>query len=166
MANSKKHLHPRRFGNAIVAAIVGSMLACMFAGCGADNALEERMKEFRYTPERLTREVTLRLEQVAETRRRSERTDAATEAIQSLEAERGTDGGRPDPNSMEAIVSDVVTKFASMEAFDDTTLESNTAARQTFFDSIEASEDIDEKVKSTFLEKLKADLPPVVKPEP
>jgi len=143
--------------------LLGSLLIGLSAlpGCGGESAMDARRKEFRYTPERLATEVIGRMEITAQARQREPRVDGRTAAIQELEADRGGDGGRPNPNSIGAIVTDVVGKFRSMESFDDVTSETAQAARDSFMKSIESAEKLPSTMKTEFLKKLEDELPPL-----
>jgi len=138
---------------------------CVFSlllhGCGSDDPFTDRLKEFRYTPESLSAEVVPRLQMASNQKQPVRSVDARTSAIQSLEAGRGGDGERPNPNSLDAIVIDVVGKFRSMESLDDTTPESNQAARESFFTSIDSTADVPVPVKEKFAKLVREQLPPL-----
>ncbi len=74
--------------------------------------MKRRMEEFRYTTDQLADELAPRL--VAMSRSgdsRSKGPDAVSQRMAEIEADRGGDGDRPDPNSLEAIVTDAVVKI-------------------------------------------------------
>lgn len=91
-------------------AFAGILLVALL-GCGAEDPMKLRMDEFRYTTDQLADELAPRL--AASQRPRgpgSSGPDAATQRMAEIEAVRGGDGDRPDPNSLDAIVMDAVVK--------------------------------------------------------
>lgn len=75
------------------------------------------MKEFQYTTDSLAEEIIGRLKNAATAQRRAASDgNSRAEMVRQMEADRGGDGDRPDPNSLEAIVDDCASKIRHMES--------------------------------------------------
>lgn len=84
----------------------------VLSGCGTEDPMKRRMEEFRYTTDQLADELTPRLVAMGRSGDLpSKGPDAVSQRMAEIEADRGGDGDRPDPNSLGAIVTDAVVKI-------------------------------------------------------
>ncbi len=93
-----------------------SSAVCLAAlGCGQESALESRMKEFAYSVDALADDLAPRLAQARLSPKTAAR-NARADAVSQMEAERGGDGDRPDPGTVEAIARDAAAKIQTMKS--------------------------------------------------
>lgn len=105
-------LQPKKSFHLSIGLVFASTVFFVLPGCGTDDPMKLRMEEFRYTTEQLADEVVPRLAAMSRAADApSKGPDAASQRMAEIEASRGGDGDRPDPNSFEAIVLDTVVKI-------------------------------------------------------
>lgn len=84
-------------------------------GCETQNAIDMRSAEFAYTPEKLGTELANRLKAASDSRARSKAESELGADVRERESDRGGDGGRPNPASVEAIITDAIVKIKGLE---------------------------------------------------
>ena len=100
--------------------IISAMLlvsVAMTGGCDyRSTALEDRMKDFQYSTDTLGEEMINRLKtaHVGKARKRQS-TNSRAARVSEMEAGRGGDGDRPDPNSVEVIAADCAAKIRPIQ---------------------------------------------------
>lgn len=125
--------------------------ACLVSGCGSESPLKDRQKEFSYTADTLAEELIGRLSTMNARKPRPQRANPKAEEVSRLEADRGTDGDRPDPNSMEALVADAVAKARNAEEFG-----AGEHVLEDVLEKISASEQVPADVKAEFVAAVQA----------
>jgi hypothetical protein len=122
------------------------------SGCSPDDPLQRRQAEFRYTTDSLVEELIPRLKRVNESsaRRAGGPSDLARE-VAEREAGRGGDGNRADPNTVDAIVADVVGKLSGLAV-----AESEPPAAEQVLDKLAQSNEVPQDVLQEFATKLRA----------
>ena len=133
-----------------------ALITCAFlCGCsGGENAIEQRAEEFRYAPQSLADELVPRLRQAAASYSSTIQQTKKGSEVASLEADRGGDGDRPNPNSLDAIVADTVSKLQSMDA--DATGTVSSEQVDALMQIIQAASDLPGSIKTSFGDKLRA----------
>lgn len=120
------------------------------SGCGSEDPMKLRMAEFQYTMEQLADELVPRLAaSQRSTARANRRVDEASRQMAEIEADRGGDGDRPDPNSLDAIVTDVAVKLEGMSAG-----QNPQPMAEELFTLLAGKPDVDESVLSEFKSRL------------
>jgi hypothetical protein len=120
------------------------------SGCGGDDPMKRRMAEFRYTTDQLAEELVPRLAASKRSASRANtRVDEATRQMAEIEADRGGDGDRPDPNSLDAIVADVAVKLNGISSG-----QSSQALAEELVQLLTGKQGVDESVLSEFKSRL------------
>ena len=130
------------------------LITLFLAGCGSQSALDLRSAEFAYTPEKLGQELSNRLKEASASRARSKADDARGADVRERESDRGGDGDRPDPNSVEAIVADAIVKIKNIQAA------GTEDATDQVLKIVAAAPDISADIKSEFESGVKAGMAP------
>lgn len=124
-----------------------------WSGCSPDDPLQRRQAEFRYTTDSLVEELIPRLKRVNESsagRAGGGPSDLARE-VAEREAGRGGDGNRADPNTVDAIVADVVGKLPGLAV-----AESDPPAAEQVLDKLAQNNEVPQDVLQEFATKLRA----------
>lgn len=122
------------------------------SGCSPDDPLQRRQDEFRYTSDSLAEELIPRLKRAneSEARRGGGPSDLARQ-VAEREAGRGGDGNRADPNTIDAIVADVVGKLPGLPVS-----ESDPPAAEQVIEKLAQSNEVPQDVLQEFSTKLRA----------
>ncbi|XZE21738.1 hypothetical protein SH449x_001643 [Pirellulaceae bacterium SH449] len=93
------------------------LLGLSFTAVSCDNqsALDKRMDEFRYTVDSLAETIAPRLALVGD--KATSKTSTPGRGGEDIDAGRSSqpEDSRPDPNSMESVVAEVITKFDNID---------------------------------------------------
>lgn len=127
----------------------------LLLGCEyRSTALEDRMKDFQYSTESLGKEVINRLKNAHVGKARG-KTSANSRAakVSEMEAVRGGDGDRPDPNNVAVVAADCAAKIRLMQ-------EQGGAegAADAIISQVEADTKIKQDVREAFATSLREEL--------
>ncbi|RCS43529.1 hypothetical protein DTL42_18710 [Bremerella cremea] len=134
-----------------------ALLGCILGGSGCEyqsTALNDRMADFQYSVDSLSQEMITRLKSahIGPARKKSSANSRASQVSQ-MEADRGGDGDRPDPNSVTAIAVDCAAKIKHMQS-----LKEDDGAVDAVLKQVNAATDIKEDVRKAFAESLQEEL--------
>lgn len=124
-----------------------------WSGCSQDDPMQRRQNEFRYTSDSLAEELIPRLKRVNETasRRSGGGPSDLARQVAEREAGRGGDGDRADPNTIDAIVADVVGKLPGLAVS-----QGDPPAVEQVINKVEQSNEVPADVLQEFATKLRA----------
>lgn len=135
--------------------------ACCFSlflcGCSRVDPLEARSQEFAYTAESLAEEIVSRL-QMTQPKGAAPVSNPRADEVARMEADRGSDGDRPDPNSVEAIVLDTVAKLQQMAR-----VSGEKFGYEVLVEELKANEQVDRTLRDDFIQQLEAAFQPTSK---
>lgn len=145
-------------GKWIAPAVKTMLLGCFVAlllGCEyRSTALEDRMKDFQYSTETLGDEMVNRLKTAhVGTTRRSQAANSRAAKVSEMEADRGGDGDRPDPNSVDVIAADCAAKIRLIEEQG-----GGSGATDAIISQVESDNKIKQEVREAFVAALREEL--------
>ena len=124
-------------------------------GCGSVAPLDARWQEFAYPPETLAEEIIPRL-QAARSQTASPVRNPRADEVAQMEADRGSDGDRPDPISVDAVVSDAAAKLRQMAK-----ISGDKVGLEILIDEIKSASGLEPSLRDEFVQKLQAAMEPV-----
>lgn len=93
------------------------LLSLTFTAVSCDNqsALDKRMDEFRYTVDSLAETIAVRLASIGD--KGASKASTPPRGGEDIDAGRSSqpEDSRPDPNSMESVVAETITKFDNID---------------------------------------------------
>lgn len=139
--------------------LFAGLLGCTLGviGCGYQStALNDRMKDFQYSAESLGKEMVTRLKtaHIGEMRKKPS-ANSRSSKVSQMEADRGGDGNRPDPNSVQAIASDCAAKVRHVQS-----LGEGEGIAAAIIAQVNGASEIKEDIREAFATSLKEELGP------
>ncbi len=133
------------------------LLGCILLVMGCDyqsTAINDRMKDFQYTSETLGQEMVTRLKSahIGDTRKKPS-ANSRSSKVSQMESDRGGDGDRPDPNSVQAIASDCAAKVKQIEE-----LGGEDGVAETVITQVSGAAEIKENIREAFATSLREEL--------
>lgn len=137
--------------------MIALLLASLVGAIGCDyhsTAINDRMKDFQYSADSLGNEMITRLKSahIGDTRKKPAANSRSSQVSQR-EAERGGDGNRPDPNSVQAIAADCAAKIKHMQE-----LSGSDHGAETIITQINGAAEIKENIREAFATSLREQL--------
>lgn len=152
-----KTMHLTNGNNPAQVVLFFAILGCILGGTGCEyqsTALNDRMADFQYSVDSLSEEMIARLKSahIGPPSKKSS-SNSRSSQVSQMEASRGGDGDRPDPDSVAAIASDCAAKIKHMQAE-----RGNEDASDAILTKINAASEIKDNVRKAFADSLREEL--------